>query len=128
MKNALILKSGFAFLVLAGALTPVSSFGFSGEGDMYDRLLARTELQWSTGTESGAQGPIREEGMPVNAHSPLIGVADMYYSLAKTQSRDAATTAYGSEGPIRTETMESSPSRSSGEGDMYDVLRVQFGR
>lgn len=127
MRNTLLLKSGFGLMLLAGALSPLATQAYEGDG--YDQLRAfQSEQKWTAAAERGAQGPIRTDGMDESASSKLsVGEGDLYDNLRILQGEQKTAIArHGAEGPVRTEKMDSL--RRFAESDMYDNLKFDSSR
>lgn len=124
MRHTLLLKSGCGLLLLAGALSPLTTQAY--DGDTFDQLKAFQSEQTWAGAERGAQGPMRTETMDASANPKLLfGEGDLYDSLKISHNSQKAESAnYGAQGPIRTEGMDSP--RHYAESDMYDNLRIEY--
>ncbi|HJV92953.1 MAG TPA: hypothetical protein VJ572_05705 [Azonexus sp.] len=135
MKSNMLRKSGLGLLIVAGAMVPMASSADNGSkyghqatgttmdspssyktGDMYLELQnIQSSRTWS-GSERGAQGPIRTERLDSSPSER----GDMYFDLKNIQSSKGASVAErGAQGPIRTDSMDSPSSR----GDMYFELK-----
>ena len=117
-------RSGLTLLLVAGALTPLSSSGASSlyeDGAAYDNLRTIQSSLSMASSPQGAQGPVRTESMGPTWVFNSDGAA--YDNLRTLQSASSMTSSQGAQGPVRTESMGPTWVFNS-DGAAYDNLRT----